>query len=178
MVDAVLGFWFDELTPAQWFVANAEVDRKIAQRFGDVYALLAPALPEGWPETASGRLASVIALDQFPRNMFRGTAQAFATDASALSIARAAIDAGLDRHLAAVQRQFLYLPFQHSEDAADQERSVVLYTALGNAQALDFARRHKAIIDRFGRFPHRNGALGRPSTVEETAFLALPGSSF
>lgn len=178
MVDAVLGFWFDELTPAQWFVANAEVDREIAQRFGDVYPLLATALPEGWPATARGQLAAVIALDQFPRNMFRGTARAFATDATALRIARAAIDAGLDRQLAGVQRQFLYLPFQHSEQAPDQERSVALYAALGNAQALDFALRHKAIIDRFGRFPHRNGALGRPSTAEETAFLALPGSSF
>lgn len=178
MADAVLGFWFDELTPAEWFVANAELDRKIAQRFGDVYALLATALPEGWPATASAQLAAVIALDQFPRNMFRGTAQAFATDASALRIAEAALDAGLDRQLKPVQRQFLYLPFQHSEQAADQERSIALYAALGNAHALDFARRHKAIIDRFGRFPHRNGALGRPSTAEETAFLALPGSSF
>lgn len=178
MVDAVLGFWFDELTPAEWFVANSEVDRKIAQRFGDVYALLATALPEGWPATGSAQLAAVIALDQFPRNMFRGTAQAFATDASALRIAGAAIDAGFDRQLPAVRRQFLYLPFQHSEQASDQERSVALYAALGNAQALDFAWRHKAIIDRFGRFPHRNRALGRPSTAEEDAFLALPGSAF
>lgn len=178
MVDAVLGFWFDELTPAHWFVANAEVDRTIAQRFGDVYARLAMALPEGWPATPRGQLAAVIALDQFPRNMFRGTAQAFATDASALRIAQAAIDVGFDRQLPAVQRQFLYLPFQHSEQAPDQERSVALYAALGNEQALDFALRHKAIIDRFGRFPHRNRALGRPSTAEETAFLALPGSSF
>lgn len=110
--------------------------------------------------------------------MFRGTAQAFATDASALRIAQAAINSGFDRQLPAVQRQFLYLPFQHSEQAPDQERSVALYAALGNEQALDFARRHKAIIDRFGRFPHRNRALGRPSTAEETAFLATPGSSF
>jgi uncharacterized protein (DUF924 family) len=178
MVDSVLGFWFDELTPASWFVANAEVDRAIGQRFGDVHALLATGLPAGWPATARGQLAAVIALDQFPRNMFRGTAQAFATDASALRIAEAAIDAGLDRQLAAVQRQFLYLPFQHSEKASDQDRSIALYAALDNAQALDFARRHKAIIDRFGRFPHRNRALGRPSTAEEAAFLALPGSSF
>lgn len=178
MVDSVLGFWFDELTPALWFVANAEVDRQIAQRFGDVYTLLATALPEVWPATARGRLAAVIALDQFPRNMFRGTAQAFATDTCALRIAGAAIDAGFDRQLPAVQRQFLYLPFQHSEHASDQVRSAGLYAALGNAHALDFALRHKAIIDRFGRFPHRNRALGRPSTAEEVAFLALPGSSF
>ena len=129
-------------------------------------------------DLAPGTYALAILLDQFPRNMFRGRAKAFATDAKARAVAAAAISKGFDRALPVVERRFLYLPFEHSEFLADQERAISLFAGLGDALSLDYAIRHRAIIARFGRFPHRNGALGRASTMAEIAFLAQPGSSF
>ena len=127
---------------------------------------------------ADKALAAVIVCDQFPRNMFRGTPRAFATDSKALTIANAAIAKGYDAALTQSQRQFLYLPFEHAEDAASQARAVELFAPLGDAELTKYAEAHKAIIDRFGRFPHRNAVLGRVSTPEEVAFLKEPGSSF
>ena len=120
----------------------------------------------------------MIVLDQFPRNIHRGTPDAFASDATALALAAGLIAKGGDRELSEVERQFLYMPYQHAEDLSVQERSLELFRALGNANVLDFATRHRDIIARFGRFPHRNVIVGRASTPEEVAFLQQPGSSF
>jgi uncharacterized protein (DUF924 family) len=178
MIDEILRFWFETLKPKDWYRKNPSIDAEIRTRFGGVYAALENGVPESWLTTPEGWLAAIIVLDQFPRNMFRDDPRAFATDAQALALAKRAIAEGIDMQLSPEQRAFIYLPFQHVEDAADQARSVELFTALGNPNNLDFALRHKAVIDRFGRFPHRNAILGRASTEEEAAFLQEPGSSF
>lgn len=167
----VLGFWFGELTPQQWWRDNT-LDAQIAGRFLGVYHRLRRRVPWQWWNTPHGALAGILVLDQFPRNMFRGTAAAFASDAAARRLADAAVSRGFDRGLSVDERLFLYLPFEHSEDADDQVRAVTLISGLGNAQYSEFAEQHKAVIDRFGRFPQRNAALVRVSTPEEAAFLA------
>ena len=167
----ILRYWFEELQPDAWFRSDAGVDAAIRERFGSSYEQLTQIRPEQLT-TPSECLAAVIVLDQFPRNMFRGSPRAFATDALALSISQHAIDAGLDQQLTQQQRLFLYMPFQHSEDRAVQTRSIELFTQLGLADNLDYAHRHKDIVDRFGRFPHRNAVLGRRSTTEELQFIA------
>jgi uncharacterized protein (DUF924 family) len=177
-IDEIIDFWFGELTPKDWYRHNPELAAGIETRFGKVYDELKAGVPAGWLGEPEGFLAAIIVLDQFPRNMFRDDARAFATDPSALALAKRAIAEGIDRKLAPEQRAFVYLPFQHAEDAGDQTRSVELFTALGNPRNLDFALRHQEIIERFGRFPHRNAALGRTATGEEEAFLGTPGSSF
>lgn len=177
-IDAILDFWFEELTPEDWFKADAARDAEITQLFRQVYEQLATGVPQSWLTEPEGYLAAIIVLDQFPRNIFRGTPRAFATDDAALILAKRAIAEGKDMLLPPERRAFVYLPFQHVEDAADQARSVELFTALGNELNLDYAIRHKEIIDRFGRFPHRNEILGRKSTAEEIEFLKQPGSSF
>jgi uncharacterized protein (DUF924 family) len=167
----ILRYWFEELQPEAWFRKDERVDAAIHERFGALYEQLAPIRPQQI-QTPIESLAAVIVLDQFPRNMFRGSPRAFATDALALSISQHAIAAGWDRQLTQQQRLFLYMPFQHSEDRAVQARSIELFTQLGLADNLDYAHRHQHIIDRFGRFPHRNGVLGRQSTTEESQFIA------
>ena len=167
----VLSYWFDELQPDAWFRNDERVDAVIGERFGTLHEQLARIRSEQLA-TPLEHVAAVIVLDQFPRNMFRGTPRAFLTDAAALSIARHAIALGFDELLTQQQRLFLYMPFQHSEDRAVQARSIELFTRLGLADNLDYARRHKEIIDRFGRFPHRNEVLGRQSTTEEVQFVA------
>jgi uncharacterized protein (DUF924 family) len=167
----ILRFWFDELEPEQWWKRDDAVDAVIRDRFLDVHERLAAGVPEPWLATARSRLAAVIALDQFPRNLFRGSARSFATDSKALALAKETIELGLDEELSKDERVFLYVPFQHSEDAADQARSVALFETLADADTLDFAKKHKLIIDRFGRFPHRNAVLGRETTAEEREFL-------
>jgi len=174
----VLSFWFEELEPRQWFEKDDALDRHIRDRFLVLYEQLAARGAGDWARTARGALAAVIVLDQFPRNMFRGDGRSFASDALALAVAEQAIGAGLDAAFDATRRKFLYMPFEHSEDAAMQARSVALFAALGDADSLDYALRHKKVIDRFGRFPHRNAPLGRRSTAEEAAFLEQPGSAF
>jgi uncharacterized protein (DUF924 family) len=174
----VLRFWFVELKPAQWFKTDAALDAEIKHRFEPLLSALTRRVPPEWLATPRVTLAAVIVLDQFPRNMYRGTPRAFASDATALRVAEAAVAGNMDKALSTQERQFLYLPFEHVENTALQAKSVALYEALGDARALDYARRHKAIIDRFGRFPHRNAILGRASTPEETEFLKEPGSSF
>jgi uncharacterized protein (DUF924 family) len=168
-VSRVHAFWFQELKPEQWFRADPAVDAAIRQQFADIYASLAAAPVVISDPTAA--LSRVIVLDQFPRNMFRGTPAAFASDRRALATAEAAIAAGFDRELTPQEREFLYMPFQHSEDRAPQERSVALFATLGLPETLDFAKQHAAIVARFGRFPHRNEILGRQSTQEEIEFL-------
>jgi uncharacterized protein (DUF924 family) len=177
-VDDIVKFWFEELAPEDWYKADAKRDAEVRRRFGPLYEKLSIGVPRDWLEMPKGWLAAILVLDQFPRNMFRGEPKAFATDAEALALAKQAIVKSVDMRLQPDQRAFIYLPFQHAEDRADQARSVELFTALGNPNNLDFALRHKAIVDRFGRFPHRNAVLGRASTEEESVFLKEPGSSF
>jgi len=172
--EEVVRFWFDELSPQDWFMRNADVDRRIRERFLPLYE----SVSAGPAEVATPRqaLATVIVLDQFPRNLFRGSPRAFATDAQALAIAQHAIESGWDRELSAPQRMFLYMPFQHAENRDIQSRSMALFESLGMEQSLDYARQHREIVERFGRFPHRNAALGRASTPEEIEFMKVhPG---
>lgn len=170
-VEQVIRYWFEELKPVAWFRTDPLVDAAIRERFGVLHDQVAQLRPEGLA-TARDCLAAVIVLDQFPRNMFRGSPRSFATDALALSISQHAIAAGLDQQLDRQQRWFLYMPFQHSEERAVQARSIELFTQLGDQDNLGYARRHKEVIDRFGRFPHRNPVLGRVSTPEEAEYIA------
>ncbi len=176
-VGEVLRYWFEEVTEAHWFNVSGEVDAQIRDRFlalheqlatGDVSALSTPR----------ELLAAIIVLDQFSRNIFRGSPGAYAADSVARRLANGAIGQGHDRDMSDAQRQFLYLPFQHSEDRQDQVRSLALFEKLGNARWTDYARAHKSIIDRFGRFPHRNEILGRHSSADEIASLSEPMGSF
>jgi uncharacterized protein (DUF924 family) len=177
-IDAILRFWFEELSPKDWFKVDEARDAEIEQHFRGTYEELTAGVPQSWLAEPEGYLAAILVLDQFPRNMFRGTPRAFDTDDVALTLAKRAIAEGKDMLVPPERRAFIYLPFQHAEDEADQARSVELFTTLGNELNLDFAIRHKEIIDRFGRFPHRNKILGRKSTDEEQEFLKQPGSSF
>ncbi|MGB1238974.1 MAG: DUF924 family protein [Pseudomonadales bacterium] len=175
---AVLSFWFEELTPAQWWKKDEQFDAVIAERFSHYYRSASLGELAHWRDSPAGRLAEIIVLDQFSRNMFRDTAQAFATDGQALVLAQEAIRAGADTVLSEVQRSFLYMPFMHSESLAIQDRSIELFTALGLEGNLKFAHAHRDIIVQFGRYPHRNQMLWRDSTEEEMAFLEGPNSSF
>jgi uncharacterized protein (DUF924 family) len=176
--DAVLKFWFDELTPDDWFRKDPSVDRRMVERFGATLATAARCELFLWRESARGRLAEVLVLDQFSRNIHRDTAAAFANDALALALAQEAVARGFDRELPVPQRVFLYLPWMHSESALLHEQALRLFATPGMEKNLEFEHRHKAIIDRFGRYPHRNVALGRSSTPEEIEFLRQPGSAF
>jgi uncharacterized protein (DUF924 family) len=185
----VLAFWFGkEGEPGygefrdQWFRKDETFDREVAARFGGLYEQAAAGELDGWREEAEGCLALVIVLDQFPRNMFRGDARTHATDGKALDTARYAIEHALDRELPAFQRLFLYMPFMHAERVEDQRRSVGLFEGLaaepGGPDVVEYAVGHREIVERFGRFPHRNAILGRETTPEEAEFLTQPGSSF
>ena len=184
----VLQFWFGEGPPyadrPEWFRKSDAFDREIERRFGPLIEAALRGELGSWASDAQSALAQLILLDQFTRNVFRNTPKAFAGDPLALATANAMVAAGQDRALAPVQRVFVYLPFEHAEDLAAQQTSMQLFGALaqeapeaGNGW-LDYAQRHQVIVARFGRFPHRNAILGRPSTPEETAFLSEPGSSF
>jgi uncharacterized protein (DUF924 family) len=168
--DDVLHFWFDELRTDDWFVRDEEIDRRIRERFADLHAKLQRGAID-IPPTPHAHLAAVIVLDQFSRNMFRNSPAAFACDAQALRLAQQAIERAYDRELSMAERQFLYMPFMHSEDQAVQARSVELFTALGDPVVQNFAEEHRDIIERFGRFPHRNAILQRISTTDELEFL-------
>jgi len=175
---SILQFWFEELTPKQHFVKDAALDETIRARFGDTLEAASRCELFGWRTTAEGRLAEIIVLDQFSRNVYRDTPRAFAQDALALVLAQELVASRLDRSLPAGQRVFAYMPYMHSESALVHTQAVELFTQLGNENNLNFEMRHKAIVDRFGRYPHRNAILGRTSSAEELAFLAEPGSSF
>ncbi|MFK7886335.1 MAG: DUF924 family protein [Gammaproteobacteria bacterium] len=174
----VLAFWFEEIEPKAHWVKDASFDATIARRFGRTHRRAASAELWSWRATAGGRLAEIIVLDQFSRNLFRDSAAAFAHDALALGLAQEAVATGADKTLSAQERSFLYMPYMHSESALIHEQAVELFGELGIQSSLDFEQRHKTIIDRFGRYPHRNALLGRESTAAEQAFLAEPGSSF
>ncbi|MDC7785978.1 DUF924 family protein [Rhodoplanes sp. TEM] len=167
--------WWVGLGPARWFVKDLSLDEEIRQRFGAAHAAAAAGRLAAWEETPEGALALLLLLDQFPRNMFRGSAEAFATDAPALAIAIRAIDRGFDRAFANPVRRFFYLPYMHSEDLADQERCIALCRDADDPEGVHHAEVHADIIRRFGRFPHRNPMLGRTTTPEEQAFLDAGG---
>lgn len=178
-IAALLDFWFAPGMETRWFANDEALDRELALQFSEDLAKAAAGALDPWIETADGALALVILLDQLPRNIFRGKAHAFALDSRALAMAEAAILRGHDRALPPMRRRFLYLPFEHSESLSDQTYAVKLFEQAGDdAEGLDWARKHRDVIRRFGRFPHRNAALGRETTPEEEAFLKQPGSAF
>jgi uncharacterized protein (DUF924 family) len=166
----IVVFWRDA-GPDRWFEKDAAFDKEIVDRFLATHEAAAAGKLSDWEQTAQGTLALLILLDQFPRNMFRGDARAFATDALALAVAAGGIVRGFDAQVPAAMRGFFYLPFEHSEDLADQERGIAFYKASGDADGLKWAEIHADIIRRFGRFPHRNAVLGRTNTAGEQAFL-------
>lgn len=189
MKQAILDFWFEgarTIFRPRWFEADAEYDAAIRTRFGTLLEPAGAGAFDAWPATPAGALALVILLDQFPRNLRRGSAAAFALDPKARAIARAAVLRDrLDLALTPTERGFLYLPFEHAEAMPEQDLSVAVFEGLRDdpvaaapGGSIDYAWRHRAVIARFGRFPHRNAALGRADTPAEAAYLALPGSGF
>jgi uncharacterized protein (DUF924 family) len=172
----VLAFW-SEAGSDRWYERDEAFDAAIRERFAAVYQDAASGLLSGWEDSPEGALALVIVLDQFPRNMFRGSARSFAADPLARAVAERAIARGFDRQVEMPARAFFYLPFEHSEALADQERAVALMRATGDAGLLKWAELHADIIRRFGRFPHRNALFGRTTTPEEQAFLEAGGFS-
>ncbi len=176
--EEIVSFWFDELSPEAWFAPDSALDAQCDRRFRLTHLAASRHLDDRWRATPLARLATIILFDQLPRNMYRASPLAFATDCLALREARLALDAGADHGMSVDQRAFFYLPFEHSEDLRDQMDSVRLFSDLADPRYLDFAIRHCEIIRRFGRFPHRNLILGRVSTEAELAFLTQPGSSF
>ena len=170
-ISEVLRFWFEDTRAEAWFTRDDALDTEIRKRFGALHASLNEKVPASVVTTPLGALATVIVLDQFSRNLFRNSPRAYSADPTAFAISQDAIAAGFDRELDKQQRIFLYMPFQHSEDRAVQARSVELFEQVGDAKSLDYARQHRDIIERFGRFPHRNRVLGRESTPQEIEFL-------
>ncbi|AQR72593.1 DUF924 family protein [Sphingomonas sp. LM7] len=174
----VLSFWFEALMPEQWFAKSDGLDHEIGERFEGLRAAVLESEAAGWRDTPETLLAAVILLDQFSRNVHRGTAQAFAADPLAQELACLAVERGWDREMTPQQRQFLYLPFEHAEDRELQAVSLNCYEALGQEEALEYARQHAEVIARYGRFPSRNAALGRESTPEELEYLSRPGAGW
>ena len=182
LIQELLRFWFEESGPELWFAKNDEFDRTIRKRFFADYKAAAGGDYDHWQDSGTGCVSLCLLLDQFPRNLFRDDARAFANDARALAIARHAVDTGrdLEEDVSKWMRKFLYLPFEHSEDLDDQRLCLKLMAERVEPDGEDvaWARKHFVIIERFGRFPHRNQALGRESTAEELEFLKGPDSSF
>ncbi len=168
----IITFWFSERVRPMWFRSTPEFDDEVRERFLETWQRAAAGGLEHWRQSAEGMLALIIVLDQFPLHMFRGKAESFSTADQALVVAAEAVVKGLDRELEYGQLPFLYMPFMHSEKLDDQNRSVALFEAAGLEENLRFARHHRELIRRFGRFPHRNAILGRPSTAEELDYLA------
>lgn len=189
-------YWFGGLADSEagqrqaklWWGKDAALDAELTERFGSLVTAARSGRLEHWSDSAQGRLALILLTDQLPRNVFRGTPEAFASDPQARQLCLAGLERGDDKALAPIERVFFYLPLEHSESMADQDHAVSLFTALSQAAPpplmeqyrgfLSYALRHRQVIERFGRFPHRNAVLGRQSSPEETAFLAQPGSSF
>jgi uncharacterized protein (DUF924 family) len=186
--EAVLAFWFDPAHHDEWYASHPAFDALIRERFAEQVALAATGKLTDWPVTPAGWLALLIVLDQFSRNLYRNDPRAWAQDLRAQQLALSGIKEGFDRQLPALQRVFAYMPLEHAEDIGLQQRSVRVFEALCNEAPLnerdryrdflDYARRHEAVIARFGRFPHRNAVLGRISTPEERAYLAGPRAGF
>ncbi|MGB0468081.1 MAG: DUF924 family protein [Pontibacterium sp.] len=178
MYQQVLDFWFKDIDPSNWWIKSERFDAQIVKQFSDIHTKANRCELYRWRATAEGRLAEIIVLDQFSRNMFRDHALSFASDALALALAQDAILIRADRALNEIERSFLYMPFMHSESPEIHEVALKLYQDNGLKNNIEFEIKHKAIIDRFGRYPHRNKVLGRLSTEEELKFLEQPGSSF
>jgi uncharacterized protein (DUF924 family) len=176
--EAILHFWFTELTPKHHFAKDAALDETIRTRFSATLEAAARCELFAWRETPEGRLSEILVLDQFSRNVYRDTPRAFAQDALALALAQELVASGQDRNLPLAQRSFAYMPYMHSESALVHAQAVELFSQPGLEDTLRFELRHKEIIDRFGRYPHRNALLGRVSSPEELAFLIEPGSGF
>ncbi len=179
LIDEIVDFWFDEAMKPYWFRRSDSFDRTVRDTLLPHHEAAAAGRYDHWMEDVDGCLALCVLLDQVPRNVFRGTPRAFATDGKARAVARHALEQGFDLECNGDERTFLYLPFEHHEDADSQALSCTLFRErVGDAEVVRYAERHREIIERFGRFPHRNAILGRPSTPEETAFLTEPDSSF
>jgi uncharacterized protein (DUF924 family) len=176
--EAILQFWFHEISPSQWWKVDSDFDQLISKRFSEIHAQANRCELFEWRRRPEGRLAEIIVLDQFSRNIYRNTPLAFACDSMALALAQEAVALEADAALAQEERNFLYMPYMHSESRRVHETALALFRANGSQNSYSFEQRHKAIIDRFGRYPHRNTMLGRESSAEELKFLALPGSSF
>ncbi|MBF0306379.1 MAG: DUF924 domain-containing protein [Alphaproteobacteria bacterium] len=177
--DALLEFWFSAEARPRWFLEDRWLDREVNRRFADLWEMAAEGHLDDWAGTPHGLLALVLLLDQVPRHMFRGTERAYSTDARALAWARIGVDRGDDALLDTTQRRFLFLPFEHSENLSDQKRAVALFRRWNDDPGgLDYALRHRSVIERFGRFPHRNAALGRATTPDEADFLAGRGAPY
>lgn len=176
----ILTFWFEDTHPRQWFQSSGEFDELIRRKFLSIYNMSLMGVFDSWADDAQGALALILLWDQFPRNMFRSTPKAFETDGRALTITRGAVDKKLDMLIPAQSRVFLYLPLEHSENLEDQKLSIALMENIKDEEpiAYEYAVRHLRVIEEFGRFPHRNEVLGRQSTTEEKAYLALPDSGF
>ncbi|MDC9833610.1 DUF924 family protein [Rhizobium binxianense] len=174
----VYDFWFVRCGRELWFRATPELDAEIRANFRDTHLALAAGVENEWRADPASRLAAMIVLDQFPRNIYRGTPLAVATDGLALREAKLALAAGADKAVEAACRTFFYMPFEHAEDLDEQERSVALFTALGDEEYLDYAIRHRDVIAAYGRFPHRNAMLGRESTAAERDYLSRPDAGF
>lgn len=178
IAEDVIRFWFEDIDPAQWWSKDPSFDARLRERFGELHRQVARCEKYHWRAAPRSLLAEVIVLDQFSRNIYRDRPESFAWDGQALVLAQEAVRSGMDLHLTPVERSFLYLPYMHSESLAIHELAVELYRRNGIEENLQFELRHKDIIERFGRYPHRNAILGRESTPEERAFLQEPGSSF
>ena len=174
----ILDFWFSPETQPNWFAKSDQFDQSLKEKFSDILEQASRAELWSWRKNADGRLAEILVLDQFSRNIFRDTPRAFAQDSLALALAQEAISQDLDKQLSPEQRSFLYMPFMHSESKLIHEFALKLFQRLGNPENLEYEIKHKIIIDRFGRYPHRNQILGRESTEEELSFLTQPDSSF
>lgn len=176
--DQILHFWFETLRPADWYRADAALDDLVRNRLGALHEMAVAGSLDHWQEEPEGALALIILLDQVSRNIFRGQRRAFASDEMARGVLSGALERAFEKRLIRKKRVFLYMPLMHSEKLADQEQSVALYTALGIENNLDYAVRHRDVIKRFSRFPHRNAILSRKSTAEETEYLSQPGAGF
>jgi uncharacterized protein (DUF924 family) len=178
MYHQIINFWFKETKPEQWWKKDKAFDALLVERFSELHSRASRCELFEWRKHPEGRLAEIIILDQFSRNMFRDTPRAFATDPLSLALSHEAISCGADQALTPSQRSFLYMPFMHSESLQIHEAAVELYRNNGIQSNLDFELSHKKIVEKFGRYPHRNEILGRQSTTEEIEFLSQPGSSF
>ncbi|HVY50686.1 MAG TPA: DUF924 family protein [Devosia sp.] len=174
----ILKFWFEEHGQQDWFGGKPEFDARLAAKFGDTHAAIARGEGWSWRATPGGRLAEIIVLDQFSRQLYRGRREAFANDGMALALAQEMVSGGHHNFVPPIRRTFVLMPFMHSESAAMQRESIRLFTALGNAEALKFAEQHAEVIARFGRFPRRNAALGRVSTPEEESYIVATQGMF
>lgn len=178
MYQEILQFWFEEIDPKQWWSQDDQLDRLIVERFSEIHAKAICCELFEWRNIPEGRLAEIIVLDQFSRNMFRGSSSCFAYDSLALALSQEAVLVGADKQLNPLQRSVLYLPFMHSESLEIHKVALYLYQQNGIQSSLGFELKHKKIIEKFGRYPHRNKIMGRKSTQQEIEFLNQPGPGF